>query len=134
MLSCHVRRVALLVRAATPQRALSSAAQMPSNEEQPAQLPSDNAAFGKKVTVKRRMLPADGLDMGHFVNHNPNGVDYSIVTGEGKKDLNKRKPRWLKGVPPNGEKYERLRDTVKELGLATVCQEAKCPNIGECWR
>lgn len=44
-----------------------------------------------------------------------------------------RKPNWLKAVPTQGENYERLRSTVRELGLATVCEEAKCPNIGECW-
>lgn len=44
-----------------------------------------------------------------------------------------RKPNWLKAVPTEGSNYERLRSTVRELGLATVCEEAKCPNIGECW-
>jgi lipoate synthase len=36
-------------------------------------------------------------------------------------------------VPTQGENYQKLRSTVRELGLATVCEEAKCPNIGECW-
>ena len=36
-------------------------------------------------------------------------------------------------VPTQGEKYTKLRNTVRKLGLATVCEEAKCPNIGECW-
>merc|ERR1712167_110730 len=48
-----------------------------------------------------------------------------------------RKPSWLKAVPPPSEdessNYMRLKKTVKSLGLATVCEEAKCPNIGECW-
>eukprot|EP00750_Incisomonas_marina_P020061 INCI3691.2.p1 GENE.INCI3691.2~~INCI3691.2.p1 ORF type:complete len:363 (-),score=66.74 INCI3691.2:395-1483(-) len=43
------------------------------------------------------------------------------------------KPRWLKGTIPEGENYHKLKDTVKSLGLATVCEEARCPNIGECW-
>lgn len=43
------------------------------------------------------------------------------------------KPKWLKAPPADTESYQRLRETVKELNLATVCQEAKCPNIGECW-
>lgn len=44
------------------------------------------------------------------------------------------KPRWLKApTVTNPENYQRLRDTVSELGLATVCEEARCPNIGECW-
>jgi lipoyl synthase len=43
------------------------------------------------------------------------------------------KPRWLKAKPANSDNYHRLRNTVRELGLATVCEEARCPNIGECW-
>lgn len=34
---------------------------------------------------------------------------------------------------PRGENYEHLKETVRSLKLATVCEEAKCPNIGECW-
>ena len=43
------------------------------------------------------------------------------------------KPRWLKAKPADSENYQKLRATVRELGLATVCEEARCPNIGECW-
>ena len=43
------------------------------------------------------------------------------------------KPSWLKAEPPSGPQYAALKATVKGLGLATVCEEAKCPNIGECW-
>jgi lipoyl synthase len=43
------------------------------------------------------------------------------------------KPAWLKAAPADSENYQRLRTTVRELGLATVCEEARCPNIGECW-
>jgi lipoic acid synthetase len=43
------------------------------------------------------------------------------------------KPAWLKAAPATSENYKALHKTVRELGLATVCEEAKCPNIGECW-
>jgi lipoic acid synthetase len=43
------------------------------------------------------------------------------------------KPRWLKAQPGGGERYLRTRRNVHEHRLATVCEEAKCPNIGECW-
>lgn len=43
------------------------------------------------------------------------------------------KPAWLKAEVPRGENYEKLRSTVRSLKLATVCEEARCPNIGECW-
>jgi lipoic acid synthetase len=43
------------------------------------------------------------------------------------------KPRWLKAPIAVGEGYDFVRKTVREHRLATVCEEAKCPNIGECW-
>jgi lipoic acid synthetase len=43
------------------------------------------------------------------------------------------KPRWLKAPLAAGEGYDAVRRTVREHRLATVCEEAKCPNIGECW-
>jgi lipoic acid synthetase len=45
-----------------------------------------------------------------------------------------RKPSWLKVPLPGGEGYSRLKGLTEDLGLHTVCQEARCPNIGECWR
>jgi lipoic acid synthetase len=58
-------------------------------------------------------------------------VTLTKITKGSKKTL--PKPPWLKAIPPQGENYERLRDTVRSLKLATVCEQAKCPNIGECW-
>jgi lipoic acid synthetase len=45
------------------------------------------------------------------------------------------KPQWLRTVAPESvhTRYGELKDTVKKLGLHTVCEEAQCPNIGECW-
>jgi len=43
------------------------------------------------------------------------------------------KPKWLRVKPAASDNYHKLRKTVRELGLATVCEEARCPNIGECW-
>jgi lipoic acid synthetase len=43
------------------------------------------------------------------------------------------KPRWLKALPGGGERYAEIRRNVHAHKLATVCEEAKCPNIGECW-
>ena len=43
------------------------------------------------------------------------------------------KPEWLKVRAPGSENYLRLKGLMKELNLHTVCEEARCPNIGECW-
>jgi lipoic acid synthetase len=45
----------------------------------------------------------------------------------------KRKPDWLRARMPAGRGFDAVRDVVHEHRLATVCEEAKCPNIGECW-
>lgn len=44
-----------------------------------------------------------------------------------------RKPQWLRAPMPAGRGFDTVRALVKEHRLATVCEEAKCPNIGECW-
>ncbi len=43
------------------------------------------------------------------------------------------RPAWIKARAPQGEGYERLRGLMRGLDLHTVCEEAHCPNLGECW-
>lgn len=45
----------------------------------------------------------------------------------------KTKPSWIKVRPPAGDSYLKIKDMLADLNLATVCQEARCPNIAECW-
>jgi lipoic acid synthetase len=47
--------------------------------------------------------------------------------------LEVRKPSWLKVRAPGGPNYLRLRRLLRDANLHTVCEEARCPNIGECW-
>jgi len=44
-----------------------------------------------------------------------------------------RKPRWLRVPVAGGERYQRVKETLQRLQLHTVCAEAHCPNVGECW-
>ena len=44
-----------------------------------------------------------------------------------------RHPGWIRQRAPGGERYVYLRNTLREFKLHTVCEEAQCPNIGECW-
>ncbi len=43
------------------------------------------------------------------------------------------RPAWIKARAPLGDNYERLQRLMRELELHTVCEEARCPNVGECW-
>jgi lipoic acid synthetase len=44
-----------------------------------------------------------------------------------------RKPEWLKMDPPSGERFTEIKETLRDNDLHTVCEEANCPNLGECW-
>ena len=44
-----------------------------------------------------------------------------------------RKPDWLKMRPPSGERFTEIKETLREHDLHTVCEEASCPNLGDCW-
>jgi lipoic acid synthetase len=55
------------------------------------------------------------------------------VKGSNTKQKIQRKPSWLRIKSQTSPVYSDVKKTVKEHKLATVCEEAMCPNIGECW-
>jgi lipoic acid synthetase len=58
---------------------------------------------------------------------------YQIAGRHRKQELPERKPSWLKVRAPGGPNYLHLKQMMRELDLHTVCEEAHCPNVGECW-
>jgi len=58
---------------------------------------------------------------------------YQIQGLHKAQPLPDRKPSWLKVRAPGGVNYSRLRHLMRDLDLHTVCEEAHCPNVGECW-
>ena len=58
---------------------------------------------------------------------------YQIMGRHRRDPLPERKPQWLKVKAPGGSNYIRLKQLMRDLNLHTVCEEARCPNIGECW-
>ncbi|HZI41102.1 MAG TPA: lipoyl synthase [Gemmatimonadaceae bacterium] len=58
---------------------------------------------------------------------------YQIIGRHRVEPLPERKPGWLKVRAPGGPNYLRLKQLMRELDLHTVCEEAHCPNVGECW-
>mmetsp|Transcript_32648 Transcript_32648/g.77999 ORF Transcript_32648/g.77999 Transcript_32648/m.77999 type:complete len:365 (+) Transcript_32648:68-1162(+) len=80
-------------------------------------------------------LPKDGLTLADFM---PGAAPAAFTGSSARRPQPMRKPPWLKMTNPNltpegAERYKEVRATIKETGLATVCQEARCPNAGECW-
>jgi lipoyl synthase len=64
---------------------------------------------------------------------NPGGMDVLKVLGADVRPLRERKPSWFKVPPPGGKRYVELSKLIRDEQLHTVCQEAACPNVGECW-
>jgi len=60
-------------------------------------------------------------------------VLYQIMGRHRTLPLPERKPSWLKVKAPGGPNYLRLKQMMRELDLHSVCEEAHCPNVGECW-
>ena len=58
---------------------------------------------------------------------------YQILGRHRAEPLPVRKPSWLKVRAPGGANYLHLKQLMRELDLHTVCEEAHCPNVGECW-
>ena len=58
---------------------------------------------------------------------------YQILGRHQARPLPERKPGWLKVRAPGGPGYLHLKSLMRELNLHTVCEEARCPNVGECW-
>ena len=60
-------------------------------------------------------------------------LDHLVLSTDAIPTSGPRKPPWLKMKMPCGEGYARLLNLVTDQRLHTVCQSAKCPNMGECW-
>ncbi len=56
-----------------------------------------------------------------------------LSPSEAKKVIPLKKPEWLKIRPPAGENYTQIKQLLRERNLHTVCEEAHCPNVAECW-
>ncbi|KAF9678773.1 hypothetical protein SADUNF_Sadunf07G0070600 [Salix dunnii] len=91
--------------------------------EQPPQFPETLAGL-------RARLAAESPTLGDFV-HLQSDNTYSVEVGTKKKPL--PKPKWMREAIPGGEKYVQIKKKLRDLKLHTVCEEAKCPNLGECW-
>jgi len=60
-------------------------------------------------------------------------TDNTLSPGAATPPAERRKPDWLRVRMPSGETYQSVRRLMRSKALHTVCEEAMCPNIGECW-
>ncbi|XP_043409199.1 lipoyl synthase, mitochondrial isoform X1 [Prionailurus bengalensis] len=102
--------------------------------------------FGRYLYSPIRAVSSLPEEKKEFLQNGPDLQDF--VTGdladkskwdEYKGNLKRQKgerlrlPPWLKTEIPMGKNYNKLKNTLRNLNLHTVCEEARCPNIGECW-
>lgn len=89
-------------------------------------------------------MSASDARTGTTYGYAPDGKQTGVVKSKGRPTLHlaegqevipmrSRKPEWLKVRAPGGPNYLRLQKLMRSQGLHTVCEEAHCPNIGECW-
>ncbi|CAL8333925.1 unnamed protein product [Lota lota] len=85
---------------------------------------------------KTALLSDDGPDLQDFLSGElSEKSNWEQYKGNLKRQKGERLrlPPWLKTEIPIGKNYNKLKNTLRDLNLHTVCEEAKCPNIGECW-
>jgi lipoyl synthase len=108
---------------------MTTPSQVPSSSSEPVTDP----AIARTLARHPRPLGGDPLRVvdppvvsltGMVLNNASGGKDQLAV---------KRKPSWLRAQVPGGPGYQRLKGIMKEHRLFTVCEEAGCPNMGECW-
>ncbi|MBA0727504.1 hypothetical protein Golax_000485 [Gossypium laxum] len=111
-------------------RAISSAAKarpFSSTIDSPTPTKPD---FPPTLAGLRARLASESPTLSDFVGLQTNNL-YSVEVGTKKKPL--PKPKWMRESIPGGEKYVQIKAKLRELKLHTVCEEARCPNLGECW-
>ncbi|KDN45963.1 Lipoyl synthase [Tilletiaria anomala UBC 951] len=86
---------------------------------------SSKGAPSERVKAFREALAKDAADIDGFA-HASRSVQLGRVSDT-------RLPSYLKTSIPTGESFKRIKKDLRGLGLSTVCEEARCPNIGECW-
>ncbi len=99
--------------------------------DKPAAHPSTSAAVARTLARHPRPLGGDPLKRADQPLISLTGL--VLNNGQNSQLAIKRKPPWLRAKVPGGEGYQRLRTILSEHRLHTVCEEAGCPNMGECW-
>ncbi|MBC8309466.1 MAG: lipoyl synthase [Phycisphaerales bacterium] len=93
---------------------------VPNNPQ--SQPPRHPNALGGDTARKTRKSAI--VDLSKHVLNNSDGSQSLLM---------QRKPPWIRAQLPSGADYQAIRDNMATHGLSTVCQEASCPNIGDCW-
>ncbi|KAI9597911.1 hypothetical protein BDF19DRAFT_433016 [Syncephalis fuscata] len=94
----------------------------------------DEVSSGRLQEFSRRLEEGPTLD--DFITGNTsdaNTLETIKTATTTTRRPRERLPSWLKQSVPTGSNFQRIRKNLRELNLHTVCEEAKCPNISDCW-
>ncbi|MFM7797524.1 MAG: lipoyl synthase [Planctomycetota bacterium] len=103
--------------------------------ELPANLPPGASPEAVARTLARHPRPLGG-DTARSIGPAAVSLTGMVLNNKPDEPIHRaigRKPDWLRARVPGGAGYERLKGIIDEHRLHTVCQEASCPNMGECW-
>ena len=116
------------------QRARQTASQIPFRHKQPSS-PGTVSTHAKPAfkpgditlkSVKKEPLTATG-------DGDPGFVELPVVDAPPAPNMRSNRPDWLRVKLPYGQTYKNVSDIIDTHSLHTVCQSARCPNMGECW-
>ncbi|KAJ8660849.1 lipoyl synthase [Lichtheimia ornata] len=137
----HARSSPLVMRALSQQ--IRTHATTVSDTPSP---PSSSQSAKSKLTQLRERLAAEDAAIDEFVNTGSTGklspeeaLELKETVVEAGKQVKTKKlkqprlPEWLKTDIPAGGNYARIKKDLRGLKLHTVCEEARCPNISDCW-
>lgn len=91
-----------------------------------------NACCTKNAKEEFSEKLASGPKLENFLSDEVTEYDGALKLEKGDKSR-LRLPPWLKTEIPMGKNYSKIKSQLRDLRLSTVCEEARCPNIGECW-
>ena len=83
--------------------------------------------------VELKRVKQDSLSSSSSGDGDPGFVGLPVVDQPASSNKPGRRPDWLRVKLPYGETYKNVSDIIEEHDLHTVCQSARCPNMGECW-
>lgn len=92
-------------------------------------IPSPKSSYFSSTFTLRCQTKDQSLSLSDMPNKSgpyPGGL--GPFTG---RDPNVKKPQWLRQKAPQGERFSQIKQSISQLKLNTVCEEAQCPNIGE---
>lgn len=102
-------------------------------DQNPPTAPEIDAGIARTLARHPRPLGGDPLRRVDKPLVSLSGLVLNNQTGTPEQLSIKKKPAWLRAKVPGGAEYQRLKGVLSEHKLHTVCEEANCPNMGECW-